>query len=168
MCRAVGVDDCARLFDDIPAPLREQAALGLGEPLSEWEALRKLSGLAARNRSATSAPSFLGAGSYDHYVPAIVPALASRGEFMTAYTPYQAETSQGTLQVIYEFQSLLCQLTGLPMANASLYDGATALAEAIIMAGAATRRHRVLLPRTVSPFYREVAAAYTQGLPLQM
>lgn len=168
MCKTIGVQSAADLFADIPASLRAQAHLGLGEPLSELETRRKMAGLAAKNLSADTAASFLGAGSYDHYIPAVVPALYSRGEFMTAYTPYQAETSQGTLQVIYEFQTLLCQLTGMEMANASLYDGATALAEAIIMATAVTKRQRVLMPLAVSPFYREVATAYTQGLPITL
>jgi glycine dehydrogenase subunit 1 len=127
-----------------------------------------MNALAAKNQSAATAISFLGAGYYDHFIPAVVPALASRGEFLTAYTPYQAETSQGTLQVIYEFQTLLCRLTGMEMANASLYDGATALGEAVIMATAATKRKRILVPRTVSPAFRRVARTYTQGLPLQI
>lgn len=159
------------LFADIPANLRESARAAfdkMGGPLSELETRRLMSTLAARNTNLDTAACFLGAGSYDHYIPAVVPAIASRGEFATAYTPYQAEVSQGTLQVIYEFQTLLCQLTGMEMANASLYDGATALAEAIIMAQAAAKRNRVLLPRSVSPFYRKVCEAYTQGLPLEL
>jgi glycine dehydrogenase subunit 1 len=169
MLKVIGVDSLDALFADIPSHLRERAAqefAQMGGPLSELETRRLLSTLAARNTNLENAACFLGAGSYDHYIPAVVPAVASRGEFATAYTPYQAEVSQGTLQVIYEFQTLLCQLTAMEMANASLYDGATALAEAIIMAQAAARRNRVLLPRTVSPFYRKVCQAYTQGLPL--
>ncbi|HEX8464969.1 MAG TPA: aminomethyl-transferring glycine dehydrogenase subunit GcvPA, partial [Abditibacterium sp.] len=115
-----------------------------------------------------TAISFLGAGYYDHFIPAVVPALASRGEFLTAYTPYQAETSQGTLQVIYEFQTLLCRLTGMEMANASLYDGATALAEALIVASSATKKKRLLLPKSLSPAFRRVAQTYIQGLPLEI
>jgi len=167
MLRVIGVDSIAELFADIPAELRADAnAETIGAPLSEMETRRRMSALAARNTNLETAASFLGAGSYDHYIPAVVPAIASRGEFATAYTPYQAETSQGTLQVIYEFQTLLCQLTGMEMANASLYDGATALAEALIMAAGVTKRKRLLVPRTLSPSYRRVAQTYLQGLPL--
>ena len=166
MLRVIGVDSIDDLFADIPAALREGAKLDLGDPLSELQTQRRMTQLAARNLNLDQAPSFLGAGIYDHYVPAIVPAMASRGEFATAYTPYQAETSQGTLQVIYEFQTLLCQLTGMEMANASLYDGGTALAEAVLMAMSITKRQRFLVPRGLSPFYRQVVETYTQGLPV--
>jgi glycine dehydrogenase subunit 1 len=171
MLRVIGVPSLDALFADIPEKLRSKAREEfekLGGPLSELETRRLLSTLAARNTNLETAACFLGAGSYDHYIPAVVPAIASRGECATAYTPYQAEVSLGTLQVIYEFQTLLCQLTAMEMANASLYDGATALAEAIIMAQAAAKRNRVLLPRAVSPFYRKVCQAYTQGLPLEL
>ncbi len=168
MCERIGIDSPADLFHDIRQSLRDQAELGLGAPLSEMEARRRMAKLASKNLDFSTAACFLGAGSYDHYIPAVVPALALRGEFATAYTPYQAETSQGTLQVIYEFQTLLCQLSGMEMANASLYDGATALAEALIMASASTKRDRVLMPRAVSPFYRRVAKTYTQGLKLDI
>jgi glycine dehydrogenase subunit 1 len=166
MLRFIGAESVDDLFADIPAALRQRAALDLDPPLSEMEVRCRLGRLAARNLDLDHMASFLGAGSYDHYVPATVPAIASRGEFATAYTPYQAETSQGTLQVIYEFQTLLCQLTGMEMANASLYDGGTALAEALIMAVAITKRKRLLVPRALSPFYRQVAKTYTQGLPV--
>ncbi len=171
MLQTIGIGSVDDLFALIPAPLREVAAqkfAALPAPLSELGITREMNALAAKNQSAASATSFLGAGYYDHFIPAVVPALASRGEFLTAYTPYQAETSQGTLQVIYEFQTLLCRLTGMEMANASLYDGATALGEAVIMATAATKRARVLIPRSVSPAFRRVARTYTQGLPLQI
>ena len=169
MLQVIGVESIADLFADIPANLRESASLEkLGAPLSELETRRLLSTLAARNLNLHGAASFLGAGSYHHFIPSVVPAITSRGEFMTAYTPYQAEVSQGTLQVIYEFQTLLCQLTAMEMANASLYDGATALAEAVLMATAATKRHKVLLPRAVSPFYRRVTETYLQGLSIEL
>jgi len=168
MCALIGVESAADLFADIPENLRATDVIGLGEPLSEFTVRARLTKLAQKNIHSENAVSFLGAGSYDHYVPAVVPAIVSRGELMTAYTPYQAETSQGTLQVIYEFQTLLCQLTAMEMANASLYDGATALAEAIIMAASVTKRSRVLLPRAVAPGYRAVAHAYTQGLPIHL
>lgn len=166
LLKVVGVSSLDDLFADIPAELRAKASPGIGEALSELETRRKMSALAAKNLNMDQAPCFLGAGSYDHYIPAVVPAIASRGEFATAYTPYQAESSQGTLQVIYEFQTLLCQLTQMEMANASLYDGATALAEAVLMAQAATKRKRILLPRAVSPSYRRVVQSYTQGLDI--
>ena len=168
MCERIGIDSPAELFHDIRQSLRDQANLGLGAPLSEMEARRAMTKMAAKNLDFSTAACFLGAGSYDHYIPAVVPAVALRGEFATAYTPYQAETSQGTLQVIYEFQTLLCQLSGMEMANASLYDGATALAEALIMASASTKRDRILMPTAVSPLYRRVAQTYTQGLKLDI
>jgi glycine dehydrogenase subunit 1 len=168
MLRAIGVASVDELFADIPAELREHARLDLPPAFPEMAVRSQLQKLANRNVHGENSVSFLGAGSYDHYIPAVVPALASRGEFATAYTPYQAEVSQGTLQVIYEFQTLLCQLTQMEMANASLYDGATALAEAVIMAQGVTKRSRILLPQTVSPFYRDVTQTYTQSLPLQL
>lgn len=166
MLKVVGVASIDELFADIPADLRAKASPEIGVALSELETRRKMGALAAKNLNFEQAACFLGAGSYDHYIPAVVPAIASRGEFATAYTPYQAESSQGTLQVIYEFQTLLCQLTQMEMANASLYDGATALAEAVIMAQAATKRKRILMPRAVSPMYRKVVQSYTQGLDI--
>ncbi|MEO6907923.1 MAG: aminomethyl-transferring glycine dehydrogenase subunit GcvPA [Abditibacteriaceae bacterium] len=171
MLRTIGVDSVDALFADIPENLRQLArqhyADDLGDAQSELAVLRRLSKVAARNVDLSVTPSFLGAGSYDHYIPSVVPAMLSRGEFATAYTPYQAEVSQGTLQVIYEFQTLLCQLTGMELANASLYDGATALAEAVIMACAVTKKNRLLWSRSVSPLYRNVALTYTQGLPIE-
>ena len=167
MLQTVGVDSVAELFADIPTHLRD-VNLGIGAAMSEMETRRTMQTLARRNTHSDDAAIFLGAGSYDHFIPAVVPAITSRGEFMTAYTPYQAEVSQGTLQVIYEFQTLLCQLTNMEMANASLYDGATALAEAVIMAQAVTKRRKVLMPQTVSPRYRRVVETYTQGLNLEI
>lgn len=171
MLREIGVASIDDLFADIPDELRQSArehyAAELGDAQSELAVLRRLANAAKRNADLSATPCFLGVGSYDHYIPAVVPAMLARGEFATAYTPYQAEVSQGTLQVIYEFQTLLCQLTGMELANASLYDGATALAEAVIMAHAVTKKKRVLWPRSLSPFYREVVLTYTQGLPIQ-
>ena len=167
MLHVIGVDSVAELFADIPSHLRD-VDLGIGAAMSEMETRRVMQTLARRNTHSDDVAVFLGAGSYDHFTPAVVPAITSRGEFMTAYTPYQAEVSQGTLQVIYEFQTLLCQLTNMEMANASLYDGATALAEAVIMAQAVTRRRKILMPQTVSPSYRRVVETYTQGLSLEI
>jgi glycine dehydrogenase subunit 1 len=171
MLQTIGVPSVDDLFADVPAHLREKAARGfepLGGPQSELAITRRMKALAAQNTGAEDAACFLGAGYYDHFIPALVPALVQRGEFLTAYTPYQAESSQGTLQVIYEFQTLLCRLTGMEMANASLYDGATALAEALILAATATKRTKVLAPRNLSPAYRRVASTYIQGLPLEI
>ena len=129
MLASLGVASIDDLFADIPAEHRNPP-LRLPDPLSELEIQRELGALAGRNRTLGSGPSFLGAGSYHHFIPAIVKSLVTRGEFITAYTPYQAEASQGTLQVIYEFQTLICNLYGMEVANAGMYDGATSLAEA--------------------------------------
>ena len=171
MLATIGVASADDLFADIPVSLRDAAReafadLENGRP--EMVLKRDMARLAAKNTGAETSTCFLGAGLYDHYVPSVVSALASRGEFVTAYTPYQAESSQGTLQVIYEFQSLLCRLTGMEMANASLYDGATGLAEALILAYASTKKKRMLLPRGLSPAYRRVATTYLQGLPIEL
>ena len=159
MLAALGAASIEDLFADIPAPHRNPP-LRLPPPLSELELQRELAALAGRNRPLGAGPSFLGAGAYQHFIPAIVKALVTRGEFITAYTPYQAEASQGTLQVIYEFQTLLCNLYGMEVANAGMYDGATSLAEAALMACRVTRRERVAALDTVSPAYRSVIDAY--------
>ena len=122
-----------------------------------------MSGLAARNRPLASGPSFLGAGSYHHFIPSIVKAIMTRGEFLTAYTPYQPEVSQGTLQVIFEFQTMISALYGMEVANAGMYDGATSVAEAVLMACRVTRRQQVIVADTVSPAYRQVIATYCQA-----
>src|SRR5438128_3381573 len=122
-----------------------------------------MTALAARNARAESHVSFLGAGSYDHYVPSPINHLSSRGEFFTAYTPYQPEASQGTLRTIYEYQTMIAELTGMDVANASIYDGASSLAEAALMAHAATDRGEIVLSRGVNPLYRRVTATYCEG-----
>ena len=162
MLSLLGLTSIDQLFEDIPAEFRNPP-LDLPEPLSELEIQRELSGLAARNRPLVSGPSFLGAGSYHHFIPAIVKALMTRGEFLTAYTPYQAEASQGTLQVIYEFQTMVSNLYGMEVANAGMYDGATSLAEAALMACRLTNRHRVAVLDTVSPAYAEVVRTYAES-----
>ena len=126
MLASLGIDSIDQLFADIPAEFRNPT-LDLPAPLSELEIQRELSGLAAKNRPLGSGPSFLGAGSYHHFIPAIVKPLITRGEFLTAYTPYQAEASQGTLQVIYEFQTLICNLYGMDVTNPCMLRGATSL-----------------------------------------
>ncbi len=137
MLAAIGVPDIESLFDEIPAALRSEALEAVGEGLSEMDMLRRLGERARRDETG---PCFLGAGSYDHHIPAAVWDIAGRGEFMTAYTPYQAEASQGTLQLIYEFQTMMAELTGMDVCNASVYDGGSGLAEAVLMAVRANRR----------------------------
>ncbi|MFH0918757.1 MAG: aminomethyl-transferring glycine dehydrogenase subunit GcvPA [Fibrobacterota bacterium] len=160
----------ARTFDDflsgIPVGLRNKSPLDLPKGICELEALRQLTALSAKNAHSDSWRVFLGAGAYDHYVPAAVATIAGRSEFLTAYTPYQAEVSQGTLQCIYEFQSLICEITGNEAANASMYDGATALAEAVIMARSLHKKKgaRCLVPASLNPFYRQVLDTYIKGL----
>ncbi|MGE5154972.1 MAG: aminomethyl-transferring glycine dehydrogenase subunit GcvPA, partial [Bdellovibrio bacteriovorus] len=159
MLAAIGVDSIDALFDEIPPGLRigELAAIPTG--LAEMDIARLMQ---ARAREDGQPLCFIGAGAYDHHIPAAVWQIATRGEFYSAYTPYQAEASQGTLQLLYEFQSMMTALTGLEVSNASLYDGASALAEAVLMAVRANRKvasHRVLLPRALHPAYRRVVRA---------
>ena len=167
MLASLGLTSIDELFADIPAKYRNPA-LQLPPPLSELEIQRELGAMAARNRPLDSGPSFLGAGSYHHFIPSIVKALITRGEFLTAYTPYQAEASQGTLQVIYEFQSLISNLFGMEVANAGMYDGATSLAEAALMACRVTHRAKVGVLDTVSPAYTEVIRTYCQSQEIEV
>jgi glycine dehydrogenase subunit 1 len=163
MLAAIGVASVDALFDDIPTRLRA-SELALPPPLSESELADRLARLAGRNR--VDLTSFLGAGAYRHFVPAAVDQLLLRGEFYTAYTPYQPEISQGTLQTIYEYQSMMAELTGLDVVSASHYDGATATAEGALMACRATRRERVLVSHAVHPHYRETLCTYFAGAAL--
>ena len=162
MLRIIGVDSVNDLFLDIPEEFRNPA-LNLSEPLSELEIQKELSGLASKNRALISGPSFLGAGSYHHFIPSIVKSLITRGEFLTAYTPYQPEVSQGTLQVIYEFQTLIANLYDMEVANAGMYDGATSLAEGVLMACRVTQREHVVVVDTISPDYLQVIKTYCQA-----
>lgn len=146
----------------IPPELRYHGSLELPEARSEHDVRRIVGELAQRNVNTSDYLSFLGGGIYDHYIPAIIDSIISRSEFYTAYTPYQAEVSQGTLQTIFEYQSAICELTGMPAANASMYDGGSALAEACHMACMVTNRHKIILPETVHPFYRQVVRTYTR------
>lgn len=166
MLAAAGAGRMEDLFGQIPEALRLKRRLALPGPLSEAEILDYFRE-AARSSSRDYA-SFLGAGVYTHYRPVVVDALLSRGEFLTAYTPYQAEISQGILQALFEFQTLITQLTGMEVANASLYDGSTATNEAVLMAMRLTRRERAILVRTVHPHYREVVRTYTQNLGVEL
>ena len=169
MLKAVGVEQVRDLFRDIPEACRFPE-FRLPEPLSEMELLAELRSLSEDNQDVDHFPCFLGAGAYHHYVPRVVDAIISRSEFYTAYTPYQPEVSQGTLQSIFEYQSMICALTGMEVANASHYDGATATAEAVIMAlnVARGKRRRVILSPTLHPEYRAVVRTYTQGTGLQV
>ncbi len=167
MLEALGLDSVEKLFDAIPEAKRFPE-LKLPSPLSEMEVKTLLRDLSERNADLHHQPCFLGAGSYHHFVPSVVDHIIGRGEFYTAYTPYQAEASQGTLTSIYEFQSMVCALTGMDVANASMYDGATAVAEAGLMASRVTRRYRLLVASTVHPSYRRVLRTYTQGIGMDI
>ncbi|MBW2280251.1 MAG: aminomethyl-transferring glycine dehydrogenase subunit GcvPA [Deltaproteobacteria bacterium] len=168
MLGRIGVPSVDALFETIPESLRSKAGLDLGEAAAERTLIAELRERAAQNLGTSSATCFLGAGAYAHFIPAAVDALASRGEFTTAYTPYQAEISQGTLQAVYEFQTLICQLAGLDVANASLYDGASATAEAALMAMRVRRRQRVLLSAGLHPHWAHVVRTYLDGLGAQV
>jgi glycine dehydrogenase subunit 1 len=165
MLKSVGVGSVDDLFSTIPPGLRLKRALEVPPALSEMELTGHVSRLAARNRPAGDAVCFLGGGSYDHFIPAVVDAVAGRSEFYTAYTPYQAEASQGSLQAFFEFQTLICQLTGLDVANASLYEGGSAVAEAVLMAMTVTGRlGKVVVAESVHPEYRTTLSTYLKNL----
>ncbi len=163
ICKTIGVESVEELLQVFPEELRLTGALDLPEGLSEQEVLELLTGLASKNTSQNDISSFLGGGAYNHYIPAAVGNITSRSEFITSYTPYQPEISQGTLQGIFEYQSLICQLTAMDVANASLYDGASAMAEAALMARRLTRRGKVLVSSAVHPEYRETTVTYLKG-----
>lgn len=164
MLDTIGVADVESLFGCIPEKLQLGRSLELPKAASEQEVLAELARLADRNAQAQSWDWFLGAGTYAHFVPSVVDALVSRAEFLTCYTPYQAEISQGTLQAIFEWQTMLCGLSGLEVANASLYDGASATAEAALMAMRVTRRSRVVVASGLHPHYLDVLRTYLSGL----
>src|ERR1700680_2519800 len=162
-CGLASADD---LFSHLPDDVRLKQPLALAPGISEYEIVDYFRSRAAEN--ANGYASFLGAGVYQHYRPVMVDAVVSRGGFLTAYPPYQAQISQGTLATIFEFQTMICQLTGMDAANASMYDGSTAMAEAAMMAVRATGKGRVLAARSVHPEYREVLRTYAryQGMPV--
>jgi glycine dehydrogenase subunit 1 len=164
MLADMGCERIEDLFEQIPEKLRLNEPIGIGSPMSEPDLLAYFRGLASRN--AAHYQSFLGAGAYSHFIPTVIDPLISRAEFFTAYTPYQPELSQGTLQYIFEFQTMICQLTGMEVANASLYDGSTAVAESVLMASRVTRRDRFIIADTIHPQYREVTSSYTKNLGL--
>jgi len=168
MLQAIGVDDISSLFDEIPLALRCGSLAGVPAAMSEYEVGRLMSRRAQEDQVELN---FLGAGAYEHHIPAAVWELTTRGEFYSAYTPYQAEASQGTLQVIYEYQTMMASLTGQDVSNASLYDGASALAEAVLMAvraNRASKSKRVLIPQSVHPHYAAVVKAITAGQGIEL
>jgi glycine dehydrogenase subunit 1 len=168
MLSVIGVDSIENLFDEIPANLRAKPLQGVPTGMTELEITRLMTSRAAQDGQPLC---FIGAGAYDHHIPAAVWQITTRGEYYTAYTPYQAEASQGTLQLIYEFQSMMTALTGLDASNASLYDGASALAEAVLMAVRANRKsksRRILMPVTVNPVYRKATASIVQHQEIEL
>jgi len=166
MLSAIGLRSLDELIEHVPAELRRSAALEVADGLGEADVSRRLAALAGRNRVAPDLLCFAGAGAYPHFVPSVVDAVILRSEFATAYTPYQPEVSQGTLQATFEFQTLVASLLGLEVANASLYDGSTATAEAVLMARRlAPKAGRVLLAASLPPEYRQVVSTYLEGLP---
>ncbi len=168
MLESIGVSTVEDLFAAVPESVRFPE-LRLPRALTEMEAAARMGELAARNMPANGGTTFLGAGSYNHYVPATVGQILSRGEFYTAYTPYQPEVAQGTLQVIYEFQSMVAALLGMEVANASIYDGATALAEgALVAVSSSKKKNRLVISGTVHPAYREVVRTYLSGFPVEL
>src|SRR5438309_1173007 len=166
MLREIGVSSIDELFSHIPAEYRLNRDLKITRAMSEAEIIEYFQQCAAE--SAAGYADFLGAGAYNHYRPVVIDSLISRGEFFTAYTPYQPEIAQGTLQAIFEFQTMICELTGMEVANASMYDGSTAATEATMMAERVTGRSGVVVARSVHPEYRETLATYAkyQGTPI--
>jgi len=168
MLRTIGAESVEELFRDIPGAVRFEGVLPMSGALDEAALLKHMRRLAGRNADFDEYACFLGAGIYDHHIPVVVNHIVSRSEFYTAYTPYQPEISQGELQAIFEFQSYVCELTGMKVANASMYDGATALAEAAALAAGATKRRRIVVSRTVHPEARQILRVAARGLGLEI
>src|SRR5438477_8784373 len=169
MLEAIGVDSVGEIFDrQIPAAVRLDRELELPEGLPEQDVYEHLRALAARNTSAEEELCFLGAGMYDHYVPAVVDMLCERSEFLTPYTPYQPEVSQGTLQVMFEYQTAICELTGLPISNASVYEGPSAVAAAGYVAKLSNGRRRFIVSGGVHPHAREALATLAHGWGMEI
>lgn len=168
MLKQIGVASFEELLAAIPPKMRLQGSLNMDKPYSELEISRKVKELTCNDVCTGYANSFLGAGVYDHFIPAAVDSIVSRPEFFTAYTPYQAEVSQGTLQFIYEYQTMICELTGMEIANASMYDGASAIAEAILMGVRKNRLYKAIIPETLHPEYKKVVQIYTEGLKIEL
>ena len=168
MLKTIGVKSMEELFADIPLEIRLPRPLNIPGPLSELELTRHLQELSNKNGNLNDYVSFLGAGSYDHFIPRVINHLLLRSEFYTAYTPYQPEISQGTLTTIFEYQTLICELTGMDAANASMYDGATAMAEAVLMACESQRQKKIVVSSTVHPAYRTVLKTYAAGQQIEV
>ena len=168
MLETIGVNSIEDLFSDIPEDMKFNRELDLKASMSELEVSNYLTKLSQSNKTLNELTCFLGAGAYDHYIPSIVGHITSRSEFYTSYTPYQAEISQGTLQYIFEYQTLICDLTGMEVANASLYDGGTAIAEAAFMAAGIARRDKIIVSKTVNPEYRKVLKTYAHLQKLEI
>jgi glycine dehydrogenase subunit 1 len=166
MLSAIGVGSVDDLFVDVPAAARFDGAFELSDHMAEYEVEAKIGAMAARNVTTADGPSFLGAGAYRHHVPAAVDHLVQRGEFLTSYTPYQPEISQGTLQALFEFQTMVALITGMEVANASMYDGATSCAEAVLMAQRVTRRSKAILSGGLHPHYREATETQSRYLDI--
>lgn len=162
MVRDIGYSSIEELFGDIPKKIRLDKELTIQGPMAEMELMGHMKEMASTNKHTGEYTCFLGAGAYDHYIPAAIDHIVSRAEFYTAYTPYQPEISQGTLQAIFEFQTMICELTGMDVANASMYDGATAVAESILMACQATRKDKVVVAKSLHPEYRQISATYAR------
>ena len=168
MLAVIGVESMEDLFTDIPDEIRLKEALAIPAAVSESELLKQMKDLAEKNVSAGQMPIFMGAGTYDHYIPSVVDAVISRSEFYTAYTPYQAEASQGELQAIFEFQSMISELTGMEATNSSLYDGFASLSEAVGLAAAVTKRKEIVLSQAVHPNARAVVHTAAKGRGLEV
>ncbi len=169
MLAAIGAKSIDELFAMVPADVRLQRPLAIPPAMSELELTQHMTALAAKNVHAGNKVCFLGGGSYDHFIPAVIDEIAGRGEFYTSYTPYQAEVSQGNLQVVFEYQTLITQLTGLDVSNASLYDGGSAAAEAVLMAVSSTKRFgKVIVAASVHPEYRQTIATYLECLGVEL
>ncbi len=162
MLDVIGLESTDDLFKGIPENLKLKKGLNIPNAKSEIEVRGIMNGLAAKNQSIDELVCFLGAGSYDHYIPSVIKHIISRSEFYTAYTPYQPEISQGTLQSVFEYQSMMCSLTGMEVSNVSMYDGATSASEAAILASVQTKRKKVLVSETLNPEYKEVLESYMQ------
>jgi len=169
MLASIGAASIDELFEPIPEEFRLREMLNLPPAMAELELTQHLGALAEKNTPAGAVPCFLGGGSYDHFIPAAVDMLASRGEFYTSYTPYQPEVSQGNLQAMFEYQTLICQLTGMDVSNASLYDGGSAVIEAVLMCAAVNKKRRnVVVCGSVHPEYRQIVDAYTENIELDV
>ncbi|MFA5337327.1 MAG: aminomethyl-transferring glycine dehydrogenase subunit GcvPA, partial [Candidatus Omnitrophota bacterium] len=164
MLRVAGVATLDDLYKHLPSQIRLKKELNIPSGLSESEVRQSVVSLAAKNKTINSFNSFLGAGLYDHYIPSALKPLISRAEFLTAYTPYQAECSQGILQAIYEYQSYICLLTGMDVSNASLFDGGSALAECVLMSLRITKRNKVVISSLINPEYKKTLYTYLSGL----